>query len=208
MSTFFRFYCTSENSMGGFFAQYAWGTGMFDIIESFKYLTYCIKKHGTKSIRVISEHDDEYDESINISSLIAIDDNAAMWRAQFLTFTRNVFPYSDEWVIQGTFKHVNADDDTRAEDWFNHERYWLLHKALLNCSTELVTGVWKEFIVSDLANNYSLLMSQQLLLFLNNEIEQYLNSNLSDEYKKRKKEELESIKLKIIILKELERSLV
>jgi hypothetical protein len=94
MSTYYYFYCKDIKIKNGFFSRQAWGWGNFDIIASFKWLCYCIENYGANSIEIISEHDQQIDESLNNGFPYI-----AKLHLEFLIETRDIFPCSNDWNL-------------------------------------------------------------------------------------------------------------
>lgn len=102
MSTYYEFRCEKCKENGGFFSRQAWGWGNFDVIDSFKFIAFHTANCGQEYIRVVSEHDNEYN-----------DKKAS--RAKFLQDTKNIFPLSNDWgfmrTTQENFKEKWVDKE-------------------------------------------------------------------------------------------------
>lgn len=98
MSTKYAFYCRKNNMLGGFFSKAAWGWGDFDFVQAFKFLSYCISKHGHRSIDIISEKDREWRDAIHIFNPKNKDEELLF--NKFIDDTKDVFPYSKDWTYK------------------------------------------------------------------------------------------------------------
>lgn len=106
MSTYYYFICKRCEVKGGFLSQQMWGTGNFDIIESFKFLgrhLACVGRDEPGNVCLVSERDNE-----------------SLWKTErkdkFLKHTEDIFPFSDDWVTVTKRKSVGAIK----EDWARH----------------------------------------------------------------------------------------
>lgn len=106
MSVCYSFVCDKCRERGEFIVSKAWGWGNFDIIESFKFISYHIDNCGEDNIRIISEYSEEDDEYKDVSNAGDLER-----RKKFLKETKKYFPYSDDWKImmEFSFKDDGAD---------------------------------------------------------------------------------------------------
>ncbi|WP_059174003.1 hypothetical protein [Bacillus sp. FJAT-27445] len=86
MSTYYYFKCVKCKRIGGFYSRQAGGWGNFDIIDSFKFLALHTDKCGPQYIRVISEHDEDYEMDTNAEKM-------DFYRSQSIHY----FPSSNDW---------------------------------------------------------------------------------------------------------------
>ncbi len=86
MSTYYYFFCNNCQRRGGFLTRQAWGWGNFNIIDTFKFISYHSEKCGHKNIRIISEHDSEYEF-----------DNIGIEEIEYYREAEGIFPHSDDW---------------------------------------------------------------------------------------------------------------
>lgn len=96
MSTYYKFICKECNVSGGFLSRQAWGTGNFDIIETFKFLGL----HLNHNPHLVSEFTEEYMEIPEECHLV------------FIEQTRGIMPASNDWGI------------VRENEWKNVEKAW------------------------------------------------------------------------------------
>ncbi|WP_051217574.1 hypothetical protein [Paenibacillus assamensis] len=99
MSTYYYFKCNKCNRKGGFYSRQAWGWGNFDIIESFKFLAFHTDQCGEEYIRVISEHNDDYEEDLNTETL-----------EFYKRDSYENFPLSNDWGFMMDVKEKGIDE--------------------------------------------------------------------------------------------------
>jgi hypothetical protein len=96
MSTYYTFICKEHNKQGGFLSRQAWGTGNFDIIETFKFLAL----HKDCKPYLVSEHTDDYE-------------NVPQEEPQkFVEETRGYMPHSNDWEL------------VKNNEWKDVEKKW------------------------------------------------------------------------------------
>ncbi|WP_316569421.1 hypothetical protein [Neobacillus sp. YIM B06451] len=108
MSTYYYFKCNKCKRIGGFYSRQAGGWGNFDIIDSFKFLALHTDMCGPKFIRVISEHEEDYEMDTNAEKM-------DFYRSQSI----NYFPGSNDWEFMK--KNSRKNFDTIHALWIKEE---------------------------------------------------------------------------------------
>ena len=86
MSTYYHFVCKECNEKGGFLSRQAWGTGNFDIIETFKSLAV----HKDHKPILHCKHDDGGEPDISRSKKS---------KAKFVEESKGMMPHSNDWEL-------------------------------------------------------------------------------------------------------------
>jgi len=98
MSTYYKFICKKHNQSGGFLTRQAWGTGNFDIIETFKFLGL----HKDCNPYMVSEHENDHETPEDAWENVQ----------KFIEDTHGIMPNSNDWSL------VNENE------WKDVEKKW------------------------------------------------------------------------------------
>ena len=116
MGTYYSFHCTKCKVQGGFLSEQAWGTGNFNIVDTFKFVMLHALNCGPASIGMNAEH--EYCDWPDTH----IDQEV---RLRFLEESQDIFPSSNDWGFIA---------DRINQDWYQTKCEWLENERKLRRS--------------------------------------------------------------------------